>query len=54
MSDLRLVALVGQRKAVRIAVRAAQWRRRWPKLKELLTMDAADFAIGPTCDRGSK
>lgn len=40
----RLVVLVGQRKAVGIAVRGIQGRRRWSKLKELLTMDEAGFA----------
>ena len=48
----RLVVLVGQNKAVRIAVRGAQGRRRWSKLKELLVMDAETFATRPT--RGSK
>jgi len=33
----RLVVLVGQRKAVAIAVRGTQGRRRWSKLRELLT-----------------
>ena len=37
----RLVVLVGQRKAVGIAVRGVQGRRRWSKLRELLTMDEA-------------
>jgi exodeoxyribonuclease V alpha subunit len=40
----RLVVLVGQRKAVGIAVRGVQGRRRWSKLAELLNMDAAVFA----------
>jgi exodeoxyribonuclease V alpha subunit len=40
----RLVVLVGQRKAVGIAVRGVQGRRRWSKLKELLMMEAAAFA----------
>ena len=39
-----LVVLIGQRKAVSIAVRGAQGRRRWSKLRELLMMDEADFA----------
>ena len=43
----RLVVLVGQRKAVGIAVRGVQGRRRWSKLKELLTMDEAAFASRP-------
>ena len=43
----RLVVLVGQRKAVGIAVRGVQGRRRWSKLKELLTMDDAEFASRP-------
>ena len=43
----RLVVLVGQRKAVGIAVRGVQGRRRWSKLKELLTMDEAEFASRP-------
>ena len=33
----RLVVLVGQRKAVAIAVRGTQGRRRWSKLRELLS-----------------
>jgi len=37
----RLVVLVGQKKAVAIAVRGVQGRRRWSKLKELLMMDEA-------------
>ena len=41
----QLVVLIGQRKAVGIAVRGVQGRRRWSKLKELLTMDEAAFAI---------
>ena len=48
----RLVVLVGQRKAVGIAVRGAQGRRRWSKLKELLMMDVAEFVTRRT--RGSK
>jgi exodeoxyribonuclease V alpha subunit len=32
----RLVVLVGQRKALSIAVRGQQTRRRWSKLKEWL------------------
>ena len=43
----RLVVLVGQRKAVGIAVRGVQGRRRWSKLRELLTMDEAEFASRP-------
>ena len=35
----RLVVLVGQRKAVAIAVRGTQGRRRWSKLRELLGFD---------------
>jgi exodeoxyribonuclease V alpha subunit len=35
----RLVVLVGQRKAVAIAVRGTQGRRRWSKLRELLAFD---------------
>ena len=35
----RLVVLVGQRKAVAIAVRGTQDRRRWSKLRELLAFD---------------
>ena len=51
----RLVVLVGQNKAVRIAVRGTQGRRLWSKLRELLVMDCTTFAIWPTCgDRGSK
>ena len=40
----QLVVLVGQRKAVGIAVRGIQGRRRWSKLKELLVMPDAEFA----------
>ena len=40
----RLVVLVGQKKAIGIAVRGIQGRRRWSKLKELLVMDDAQFA----------
>ena len=43
----RLVVLIGQRKAVGIAVRGVQGRRRWSKLSELLTMDGAVFASRP-------
>jgi exodeoxyribonuclease V alpha subunit len=43
----RLVVLIGQRKAVGIAVRGVQGRRRWSKLKELPTMDEAAFANRP-------
>ena len=43
----RLVVLVGQRKAVGIAVRGVQGRRRWSKLRELLAMDEAAFAKSP-------
>jgi exodeoxyribonuclease V alpha subunit len=35
----RLVVLVGQRKAVAIAVRGTQGRRRWSKLRELLALE---------------
>ena len=40
----RLVVLVGQRKAIGIAVRGVQGRRRRSKLRELLGMDATAFA----------
>ena len=43
----RLVVLVGQRKAVAIAVRGAHERRRWSKLEELLRMDDTAFAGRP-------
>ena len=43
----RLVVLVGQRKAIGIAVRGVQGRRRWSKLGELLAMDEAAFASRP-------
>jgi hypothetical protein len=39
-----LVVLVGQRKAVAIAVRGTRGRRRWSKLPELLAFDDAAFA----------
>jgi exodeoxyribonuclease V alpha subunit len=35
----RLVVLVGQRKAIAIAVRGTQGRRRWSKPRELLALD---------------
>ena len=35
----RLVVLVGQRKAIAIAVRGTQGRRRWSKLRELLALE---------------
>ena len=41
----QLVVLVGQKKAVGIAVRGTKGRRRWSKLKELLMMDGAEFAM---------
>ncbi len=41
----RLVVLVGQRKAVAIAVRNVSGRRRWSKLKEWLA--PPDSAFGP-------
>ena len=40
----QLVVLVGQKKAIGIAVRRVQGRRRWSKLGELLMMDNAGFA----------
>jgi exodeoxyribonuclease V alpha subunit len=43
----RLVVLVGQRKAVGIAVRGVRGRRRWSKLDELLRMQDAEFAVRP-------
>ena len=39
----QLVVLVGQKKAIGIAVRGIQGRRRWSKLKELLMMEDAEF-----------
>ena len=33
----RLVVIVGQRKAVAIAVKNVSWRRRWSKLAEWLS-----------------
>ena len=44
----QLVVLIGQKKAVGIAVRGVQGRRRWSKLKELLAMDEATFATRPS------
>jgi exodeoxyribonuclease V alpha subunit len=44
----QLVVLIGQKKAVGIAVRGIQGRRRWSKLKELLNMEEAVFASRPT------
>jgi len=43
----QLVVLVGQKKAISIAVRGAQGRRRWSKLRELLMIDDATFAARP-------
>ena len=43
----RLVVLVGQRKAVGIAVRGVQGRRRWSKLKELLMMEGGGICQSP-------
>jgi exodeoxyribonuclease V alpha subunit len=40
----QLVVIIGQKKAVGIAVRGVQGRRRWSKLRELLTMDEFAFA----------
>ena len=37
----RLVVLVGQKKALSIAVRGQQTRRRWSKLKEWLALEPA-------------
>ena len=37
----RLVVLIGQKKAVGIAVRGIRERRRWSKLRELLTGNVA-------------
>jgi exodeoxyribonuclease V alpha subunit len=39
----RLVVLVGQKKAIAIAVRGTRGRRRWSKLKELLVMGDTEF-----------
>jgi len=36
----RLVVLIGQRKALAIAVKGAQTRRRWSKLREWLAFQA--------------
>jgi exodeoxyribonuclease V alpha subunit len=36
----KLVVLVGQKKAVAIAVKNVSWRRRWSKLDEWLTWPA--------------
>ena len=43
----RLVVLVGQRKAVGIAVRGVQGRRRWSKLKEQLMMEGGGICQSP-------
>jgi exodeoxyribonuclease V alpha subunit len=49
----RLVVLVGQRKAIAIAVRGTQGRRRWSKLRELLGFDDTAVArfgpVAPGC-----
>ena len=49
----RLVVLVGQRKAVAIAVRATSGRRRWSKLREWMDPErsAAVERAGPASDR---
>jgi len=44
----RLVVLVGQRKAVAIAVRAASGRRRWSKLREWMHTTCAGPSAEPT------
>lgn len=44
----QLVVLVGQKKAIGIAVRGVQGRHRWSKLRELLMMDDATFAVRPS------
>jgi exodeoxyribonuclease V alpha subunit len=41
----QLVVLIGQKKAVGIAVRGVQGRRRWSKLRDLLAMDEPEFAM---------
>jgi exodeoxyribonuclease V alpha subunit len=43
----QLVVLIGQKKAIGIAVRGVQGRRRWSKLKELLLLDGPVFAGRP-------
>ena len=48
----RLVVLVGQRKAVAIAVKAATGRRRWSKLREWLFPAHAGTQAGPDCRDG--
>jgi exodeoxyribonuclease V alpha subunit len=48
----RLVVIVGQRKAVTIAVRNTRGRRRWSKLKERLAM-AEETGEAPGMDGGS-
>jgi exodeoxyribonuclease V alpha subunit len=42
----RLVVLVGQRKALAIAVKGARTRRRWSKLREWLSLNCRE-EIGP-------
>ena len=53
----RLVVLVGQKKAVAIAVRNASGRRRWSKLDEWLAgrTDRSEscFVVGPGIPQGS-
>jgi exodeoxyribonuclease V alpha subunit len=44
----KLVVLVGQPRAIAIAVRNAAGRRRWSKLKEWLQVAVSDFSRGPT------
>jgi exodeoxyribonuclease V alpha subunit len=47
----RLVVLLGQRKALGMAVRNGAARRRWSKLREWLRPDSEVSATPPTCDR---
>jgi exodeoxyribonuclease V alpha subunit len=52
----RLAVLVGQRKALAIAIRQAGTRRRWSKLRELLAPTHASSAAPPpvaVCDNRS-
>jgi hypothetical protein len=48
---MQLVVLIGQRKAVGIAVHGIKGRHRWSKLDELSTTDGAAFAVLPPAKR---
>jgi hypothetical protein len=49
----RLVVLVGQKRALAIAVRGQQTRRRWSKLKEWLQADRGGAGTGRRVPRAA-